>query len=250
VPNDETSPHDSIDSVPPEPTESGEDNDPDNGAIDDGVPQDSGSDETLSDPGTPKPVESPDTTDTDSDGDGVPDSTEDGCPNSGDGNFDGTQDSQQANVASFHTKDKEFVTLVVPSSAILSECGTTSNPSPHDMPQGLEFACGFFDFKINNVEPGDTTTATLHMPQGTNPVTYYKYGPTPEDHTYHWYEFLYDGQTGADIDGNLITLYFVDGKRGDDDLAVNGAIVDQGGPGENQTSGGGCFISTILVSGC
>lgn len=47
----------------------------------------------------------------------------------------------------------------------------------------------------------------------------------------HWYEFMYDGQTGAVIAGNVITLHFVDGLRGDDDLKADGIIIDQGGPG-------------------
>ena len=47
---------------------------------------------------------------------------------------------------------------------------------------------------------------------------------TPNDAINHWYEFLYDGETGAKINGNVITLYFVDGKRGDDDLLANGIL--------------------------
>ena len=43
--------------------------------------------------------------------------------------------------------------------------------------------------------------------------------------------FCYDGQTGAVIVGNVITLYFIDGLRGDDDLTADGTITDQGGPG-------------------
>ena len=68
------------------------------------------------------------------------------------------------------------------------------------------------------------------FPVGTTFDTYYKYGPTPNNTTNHWYEFLYDGQTGAEISGNVITLHFVDGKRGDDDLTANGIIVDVGAP--------------------
>jgi len=37
--------------------------------------------------------------------------------------------------------------------------------------------------------------------------------------------------TGADISGNVITLHFVDGQRGDSDGEENGVIVDPGGPG-------------------
>ena len=61
--------------------------------------------------------------------------------------------------------------------------------------------------------------------------TYYKYGPTPDNPTPHWYEFTYDDETGAEINGNIITLYFVDGLRGDDDIMPNGTIVEPGGPG-------------------
>ena len=35
----------------------------------------------------------------------------------------------------------------------------------------------------------------------------------------------------AVINGNIITLHFVDAVRGDDDLTANGTIVDAGGPG-------------------
>jgi hypothetical protein len=71
----------------------------------------------------------------------------------------------------------------------------------------------------------------IYLPVDATPTTYYKYGPTPNDPTDHWYEFMYDDQTltGAEISGNVVTLHFVDGERGDDDLSANGTIVDQGG---------------------
>jgi hypothetical protein len=95
----------------------------------------------------------------------------------------------------------------------------------------------------------------IYLPDGANPTTYYKYGPTPNDPTNHWYEFMHDAQTqtGAEINGNVITLYFVDGQWGDDDLIANGKIIDQGGPGFTSAStsstpsssgGGGCLLAT------
>ena len=69
------------------------------------------------------------------------------------------------------------------------------------------------------------------MDKRAKPVTYYKFGPEPENTDAHWYEFLYDGNTGAKIDANVVILHFVDGQRGDDDLESDGRIVDQGGPG-------------------
>ena len=51
----------------------------------------------------------------------------------------------------------------------------------------------------------------------------------------HYHEFLFDGQTGAEFNDNLITLHFVDGERGDADGEVNGIItVSPGGPAERQ----------------
>lgn len=69
--------------------------------------------------------------------------------------------------------------------------------------------------------------------------TYYKYGPTPNNPIPHWYEFLFDGTTGAEIVGNQVILHFVDGMRGDGDLSANGVVVEPGGPG---------FVSTIEVA--
>ena len=104
---------------------------------------------------------------------------------------------------------------------------------------------------------GGAAAVTLYLPVGVTIDTYYKYGPTSNNTNNHWYEFLYDGQTGATINGNVIKLYFVDGIRGDDDLTANGIVVDDGAPavvaatGGGGTTvasdgggGGGCFIAT------
>jgi hypothetical protein len=50
------------------------------------------------------------------------------------------------------------------------------------------------------------------------------------------YEFLLDRatMTGADfLSYNVLRLYLVDGRRGDDDLTANGVIVDPGAPAVN-----------------
>jgi hypothetical protein len=107
---------------------------------------------------------------------------------------------------------------------------------------------------------GGAATLTLYLPAGADPTTYWKYGPTPVDANPNWYEFMYESatQTGAEIDGNIITLHFIDGKRGDDILVPDGMIVDIGAPGVSARNsngastssggGGGCFIS-IAVDG-
>ena len=188
----------------------------------------------------------------DNDNDGVADSKEqgpDGTDTSYDGDNDGTSDYQQDNVTSGHTYDNSYyITLAVPSGQTLSDTQTNDNPSPSDSPSNVDFPYGFIEFIINNVTEGGATTATLYFDtSGSVPTTYYKYGPEPGNSSNHWYKFMYDGETGAEINNHEITLHFVDGKRGDDDLTADGVIIDQGAPGTTGTttsSNDNCFIAT------
>ena len=197
--------------------------------------------------------------DTDDDSDGISDAVEDAGPNSGDGNDDGIPDSRQSNVATFTTvDDTTYVTLEAPSGTTLSECQATGNPSAAEAPLNMAFPYGFFSFTLTGVAPGGSTSLAMYLPADANVETYYKYGPTPADTDDHWYAFAYDDTTGARINQNVITLHFVDGGRGDDDLAANGRVVDIGGPGlesaesttDSDSAGGGedgnggCFITT------
>ena len=97
----------------------------------------------------------------------------------------------------------------------------------------------------------------IYLPVGSTPSTYYKYGPTPDNPLNHWYEFLYDNETGAEINENIITLHFIDGKRGDDILTQDGKISDTGGPGFPDEGGsnvssdsdddrGLCFLDCLI----
>ncbi len=166
----------------------------------------------------------------DEDVDGVGDPIEDLAPNSGDGNDDGVKDSQQSNVTSLlNSVDDRYVTLESPETTQLASVEATGNPSVDDAPDE-SFPMGFFDFEIKDVGVGATSTVTLIFPEGTVTLTYWKYGPTTADPTDHWYEFPYDGTTGAVIDDNEVTLHFVDGLRGDDDLTANGKVIDVGVP--------------------
>ncbi len=179
---------------------------------------------------------------TDVDKDGISDVREkgpDGNDDNFDGNSDGIPDHEQVNVASFHTYDgQDYVTLVVPDGTELSQLIVTDNPSPADAPEDTEFPYGFFDFSIDGLDLGEAITVTLILHNGVSVDKYYKYGFTPGDEpTLHWYEFMYDGQTGAEINGNVITLHFVDGLRGDEDITVNGSIKEPGGPIKDVATG-------------
>jgi List-Bact-rpt repeat protein/Big-like domain-containing protein len=198
----------------------------------------------------------------DSDNDGISDEEEDSGPNGGDGNNDGILDSQQSNVSCLRTyDDQHYVTLETPLGTIISNCQAVDNYSINDAPLDIEFPYGFFEFTLGGIGINASTTLTLHLPDGETFDTYYKFGPTPNDFSNHWYIFLNDGQTGAEINGGIITLHFVDSMRGDDDLTANGTIIDIGGPGISPSldaagsdgslvvssaegGGGGCFIAT------
>ena len=154
-----------------------------------------------------------------------------------DGNGDGNADSEYTNAASGHTFNKEhYVTLAVSEPGRLSHCEAIDNPDPANTPFRRGFPYGFFLFRVGEFSSQDgCKDVTLLLPRNTDIETYYKYGRTPDspDHD-HWYEFMFDGETGAEIfhEETLtrIVLHLCDGKRGDDDRDVDGKIVDAGGP--------------------
>jgi hypothetical protein len=191
--------------------------------------------------------------DADDDGDGVSDEAESGSDVNRDGNDDGIADRLQRNVTSLKAYDSEtYVTLASPAGTTLTHCQAAGNPASDDAPEGVLFSLGFFDFTINGIPPGGATWLTLYLPEGHTPATYYKYGRTPDDESDHWYEFLYDDvATGAEIDGNVVTLHFVDGDTGDDVLTPDSMVIDLGAPafsgdGGNSGSSGSCFLTTLF----
>lgn len=109
--------------------------------------------------------------------------------------------------------------------------GHPRSPPAGTAPGGIVFPHGLFDFTTTGCSPASAITMTVtyptNLPAGTQ---YWKYGPTPSDPTPHWYILP------ASIAGNTAIFTITDGQLGDDDLAANGTIVDQGGPG---SSGGG-----------
>ena len=142
------------------------------------------------------------------------------------------------------------------------------------MPLGAQFPLGFFSYKVVGLYPGEVATVTFLPHSHLRLTSYYKYGREPddnpatanlrEDEVPHWYEFLYDGTTGAEVyfesngyefrldettppalfnDPSVfitrIVLHFVDGRRGDDDLEADGVITDPGGPATDDLAAGG-----------
>jgi uncharacterized repeat protein (TIGR01451 family) len=102
-----------------------------------------------------------------------------------------------------------------------------SVPAPATGP-GTELPYGLFAFDLTGVTPGAVAQVEMVLPAGATPDTYFKQDPG----TGRLSRFDFDGQTGAVISGNRVTLHLRDGGRGDADGLANGVIVDPGGPGE------------------
>ena len=99
-------------------------------------------------------------------------------------------------------------------------------PVPPVAPAGVAFPHGLFDFTTTGCAPGSTLAFTITYPSAPPAGTlYFKYGPTSLTATPHWYVLA------ASFAGSVVTFTITDGGMGDDDLAANGTIVDQGGPG-------------------
>jgi hypothetical protein len=161
----------------------------------------------------------------DADADGTPNSIEDIAENAGDGNNDGTLDRLQAHVASFVAIDGTVLTLATTDTLALVNVTTIDPPGSI----GYHFPYGLLQFDIAGVPLGGAATVAVHLPDGHETTSWFKYGPEAGNVADHWYEFLNDGTTGATL-GNPAILQFVDGQRGDRDLTANGVISDPSGP--------------------
>ncbi len=106
-----------------------------------------------------------------------------------------------------------------------------SPPVPPTLPApATAFPQGMFDFSITGCTPGSAITMTITYPQSVSGMRYWKYGPEASNPSPHWYVLP------ATITGNTATFVLTDGGVGDDDLAANGVIDDQGGPGTSSPS--------------
>ena len=104
--------------------------------------------------------------------------------------------------------------------------GHAASPPAGSAPAAVFFPHGLFDFRLTGCTPGSTIAMTITYPQALAAGTqYWKYGPEPGNATPHWY--VMPSTVGA----NTVAFSITDGLQGDDDLAANGTIVDQGGPG-------------------
>jgi cyclophilin family peptidyl-prolyl cis-trans isomerase len=144
--------------------------------------------------------------------------------------------------------DMTFGTLGIIDAAITASWLETFTPSPH---KTVQFRDGIYALTMTGAMGPAGRIVTLLDGAATRPNHYYAYGPTPDNAAQHWYDFSYDGTTGAEFVGNKILLHFVDGQRGDDDLTVNDSIAHTGAPvletaiTTDSSNSGGCSIAAI-----
>src|SRR5262249_11256167 len=73
----------------------------------------------------------------------------------------------------------------------------------YDTPQtAVTLPWGLFSFNVTGIAPGASATVQMTLPPDAVPTSYYKQDPV----TGRMLPFLFDGTTGAEINGNVITL--------------------------------------------
>lgn len=165
-----------------------------------------------------------------SDGSGVDPDVQDGAPNDGDGNNDGIPDKLQPHVVSLLDIFGNYVTIVSPAGTMLKNVMALATPGDGIPPPDVVFPIGWLKFEVHGVTPGASIIVDIIMHSNPTVNTYYKFGPTPIIPVDLFYRFLFDGTTGSEVLGNVVRLTLVDGQRGDNDLTVNGIIVEPGAP--------------------
>ncbi len=146
----------------------------------------------------------------DADGDTIDDHTESLAPNSGDGNGDGIPDAQQPNVASalgnkgdYVTAESRTGTVVQPNYVSLGSLTFPNLLTPFDA----------FNISVSSgtspVAPGALETLKVYLPsKATAFQTYDRTSAT-------WSALTFDGVTGPQFSGKVMTITAIDGGRGE-----------------------------------
>ncbi len=178
--------------------------------------------------------------DRDTDGDGVLDSVEDRLD---DRNYSGFAADTALRAVVPDAVNGRPIELQSERGIVLRNVEAIYDPAHGAVPLPASLPLGAFAFELHNVPPGGATTVSLRLPEGINVNTYYKFGtelidnpatPLDERAADHWYEFAFDGTTGArweedEVGIDQLVLHLVDNGRGDSDPRL-GIIRDPGAP--------------------
>ena len=134
----------------------------------------------------------------------------------GDGNGDGTLDSQQLNVCSLPGFRGKWITIATPDGTALEDVSPSGPPDFEYLPAGYTFPVGFVSFSVTGLALGGTASVTNIFHDPIEHDTVFAFGPTPDNRMPHWYEIIATGS------GDEIRFNLTDGGRGDHDLKADG----------------------------
>ncbi|MDC1162336.1 thrombospondin type 3 repeat-containing protein, partial [Tenacibaculum sp.] len=186
------------------------------------------------------------------DTDGISATIEDGAPNGGDGNNDGTPDKEQSNVASMPVIGGSYVTLEVSSPNIGEDCNqitamTLVNES--DLPiqdEDFDYPFGLIDFSLACSNNGETANVKYYwhgISSSSQYVDYRKYGPSTASGTDLAYrtDLISIAKQIETVNlSNVLTAVYniTDDAPGDDNTESAGVIDDPTGPATAADSDG------------
>jgi len=192
--------------------------------------------------------------------DGVPNTTEDGAPNGGDGNGDGTPDKSEPNVASLPSATGRGDLTIVTSGGVGAGCNQLLNvqavtEATEGNDAGFDYPFGLVDFTIMNCT-STTVTVFFHGADPANPPAIYrKFGPVAPNFVGPSQFYTLPGvvfgtqkvppMTGPDVVTATFTL--TDNQLGDGSGTV-GVIVDPGGPAMAAPTGAPVASSRGLIA--
>ena len=162
---------------------------------------------------------------TDSDGDGINDSTENDGPNRGDANQDGTLDSVQKHVAALRTASGSYISIVSREELQLRNVSLQSPPVSPLVPGHLRLLTeGLLDVGVEVLKAGGSATLQVRFSSDLMANTFYSLSGTSIESEAHWYSFIGGTTPGARIFKDEIEIVLQDGRRGDGDVEANGLI--------------------------
>ena len=190
--------------------------------------------------------------------DGVPAEIEDAGPNNGDGNNDDILDSKQSNVVTLVDSFGGYVTYLTDNTFRFKNMSVLQHT---EVPADFVIGSGIFDFAVEGLGAGQSIEVGIILPAGMKPSAYYMFGPTADNSDKHWFNFDFDGETGAFILGDVtfttssgtkftrsvLRVIFKDGGRGDTDLTVNGTIAATSAMPVIQDSGSSGSVSLLQL---
>lgn len=160
----------------------------------------------------------------DDDNDSVSTAMENGAPNEGDGNNDGTQDSEQPNVTSLSSPvDGKYVTLAVDDSCTLSDVSMVRESSYNAQDGAYQYAGGLLNFTATGCDDDQAHVALYYNGVSPDGLTARKYNPVT--HSYFAVTSATITQLSAPLSGTMVSYTITDNDNLDTDDTV-GTIVD------------------------